>query len=174
MPSPTSASPWRNALAPGCVDSPFAQDSTATIDNHRLTAGDAARAVREDNADGSGVTVASERRDRNGRSVRAQLHEKVGRVGAVIIRREPDGIRGRNPGNRQEFRGTHDDLIALRPGLEDVARTAVGCGRADAEALALADGVVPIAFVMAEYLSVGSDDLTLSGAKADSDRGRSS
>ena len=103
MPSPTSAPPWREALAPGCVDSPFAQDSTATIDNHRLTAGDAACAVRKDNADGSGVTVASERRDRNGRSVRAQLHEKVGRVDPVIIRREPDGVRGRNPGNRQEF-----------------------------------------------------------------------
>ena len=74
MPSPTSAPTSREALAPGCVNGPFAQDSTAPIDDHRLAAGDAARAVRKDNTDGSGVTVASERSDRNGRSVRAQLH----------------------------------------------------------------------------------------------------
>ena len=74
--------------APGCVDCSLAENTGTAIHDHRLAARDATRAAREDDADGSSVQVARQRRDGHGGAVRAQLHEKVGGVGAVVPARE--------------------------------------------------------------------------------------
>ena len=121
--------------ARGGVDRAFAEDTCPPVDDHRLAPRHATRARFEDNADGSSFLVPHQRRDGNGRTVRAQLHKEVGGIGAVVVGGEPDGVRRFNTGDGQKLGGADDDLVSLGPGLEDVAGATVGCGRADAQAL---------------------------------------
>ena len=76
-----------------------------------------------------------------------------------IIGRKPHKFRAINMVDREQFRGTNDDLVELRLRLDDITRPPVGSGVAQVQSASLANGEVPVAIVTAHNAALSINNV---------------
>ena len=76
-----------------------------------------------------------------------------------IIGRKPHEFRTINMVDREQFRGTNDDLVELRLRLDDITRPPVGSGVAQVQSSSLTNGEIPVAIVTAHNAALSINNV---------------